>query len=70
MPDDDFKPSPPYFNLYIADDEGNIDWKDRERSGGLWKREKNGKVYFTGKVAGKRVVMYPNEPPDTAKEEW
>ena len=70
MPDDDFKPSPPTFNIYIADDEGNIDWKDRERSGGLWKREKNGKVYFTGKVAGKRVVMYPNEPPDTAKEEW
>jgi hypothetical protein len=60
MPDD-FKPSPPYFNLYIADDEGNIDWKDRSRSGGLWKKEKNGKVYFTGKIAGRRLVMYPNE---------
>ena len=69
MPDD-FKPSPPYFNLYIADDEGNIDWKDRSRSGGLWKKEKEGKVYFTGKVAGKRVVMYVNEIDEQPKEEW
>ena len=69
MPEE-FVASPPYFQLYIADDEGNIDWKDRSRSGGLWKKEKNGKVYFTGKVAGKRVVMYINEVDEQPKEEW
>jgi hypothetical protein len=67
---DDFKATPPYFNIYIADDEGNIDFKDRGRSGGLWKKEKNGKVYFTGKVAGRRVVMFPVEGPEEKKEEF
>ena len=58
----DFTPSPPAFNLYVSDEEGNIDFKDRSRSGGLWKNEKNGKTYYTGKVGGKRLVMYPFEP--------
>jgi len=70
MADDDFKPSPPYFQLYIADDEGNIDFKDRERSGGLWKREKNGKSYFTGKVSNRRVVMFVNEIKAEPEAEW
>ena len=70
MPDDDFKPSPPYFQMYIADDNGDVDFKNRNLSGGLWKKEKGNKVYFTGKVAGKRVIMFINEPPETAKEEW
>lgn len=69
MPDD-FKPSPPDFNIYVADDEGNIDFKDRTRSGGLWGREKNGKTYFAGKVGGKRVVMFPVEDQAAPKEEW
>ena len=67
----DFTPGPPKFNLYIADDEGNIDFKDRERSGGLWSKEKDGKTYYTGKVAGRRVVMFPFTPRDQKEsEEW
>ena len=58
----DFTPGPPAFNLYVSDDEGNIDFKDRSRSGGLWLNKKNDKVYYTGKVGGKRLVMYPFEP--------
>lgn len=69
MPDD-FKPSPPEFNLYVGDDEGNIDFKDRSRSGGLWKKEKGGKIYFAGKVGGKRVVMFPNEKKSEDDPEW
>jgi hypothetical protein len=70
MADDTFVPSPPEFNIYVSDDEGNIDFKDRGRSGGLWKREKDGKVYFAGKVGGKRVVMFPNEAKTEEKEQW
>ena len=70
MADGDFTPSPPEFNLYVSDDEGNIDFKDRTRSGGLWSREKNGKVYFTGKVGGKRVVMFTNEKKPESEPEW
>jgi len=69
MPED-FKPGPPNFNLYIADDEGNIDFKDRSRSGGLWTKEKDGKTYYTGKVAGRRVVMFPFKKRDESEEEW
>lgn len=58
---DDFKPSAPDFQMYIADDEGNIDFRDRERSGGLWKKEKEGKVYFSGKVSNRRVLVFINE---------
>ena len=67
---DDFKPSPPEFNLYVADDEGNIDFRDRERSGGLWKKEKSGKVYWSGKVGGKRVIMFPNEKKEEDEKDW
>jgi len=66
----DFTPGPPKFNLYIADDEGNIDFKDRERSGGLWSKEKDGNTYYTGKVAGRRVVMFPFKPKEQKDEEW
>ncbi len=67
---DDFVPSPPDFNIYVSDDEGNIDFKDRERSGGLWKKEKNGKVYWAGKCGGKRLVMFPNEARKEDAQEW
>ena len=74
MPED-FKPGPPNFNLYIADDNGHIDFKDRNRSGGLWKKEKEGKTYYTGKVAGRRVVMFKFVPKKQSgqseePEEW
>jgi len=68
MPDD-FKPGPPKFNLYIADDNGNIDFKDRERSGGLWEKERDGKKYYTGKVAGRRVVIFPFVPKNKGQQE-
>ncbi|KKN78976.1 hypothetical protein LCGC14_0344520 [marine sediment metagenome] len=67
---DEFVPSPPEFNLYVGDDEGNIDCKDRTRSGGLWEREKDGKIYWVGKVGGKRVVMFSAKKAEDAKEEW
>jgi hypothetical protein len=66
---DDFKPGPPRFNLYIADENGQIDFRDRDRSGGLWVRERDGKKYYTGKVAGRRVMMYPVVPKDENKQE-
>jgi len=63
----DFTPGPPAWNLYVSDGEGNIDFKDRERSGGLWpaadgKVDRSGNVYYTGKVGGKRVIMYQFTP--------
>ena len=64
---EDFTPSPPAFNLYVSDAEGNIDFKDRSRSGGLWSNEKDGKVYYTGKINGKRLVMYPFTPRDKSE---
>lgn len=74
----DFTPGPPDWNLYIADDEDNIDFKDRARSGGLWpardgKKDQNGNVYYTGKVAGRRVIMYklvPKDQREQREEEW
>ena len=71
---DDFKPGPPTYNLYIADDQGNVDFSDRSRSGGLWKKEKDGKTYYTGKVANRRVVMFKFVPKGKSQqdesEEW
>ena len=59
----DFVPSPPEFNLFFSDEEGNIDFKNRDQQSGLWSKEKNGKVYWTGKIKGtnRRFVMFRNE---------
>lgn len=81
----DFVKSPPDWNVYVADapgDEGNIDFKDRSRSGGLWpardgKTDQNGNVYYIGKIGGRRVVMYKFVPrggspqsETTAEPDW
>lgn len=70
---DDFKPSPPKFNIYWSDDEGNIDFKDTSRQSGLWEKEKDGKTFYTGKVknTNRRFVMFPVVPRDQdEEEEW
>jgi hypothetical protein len=73
---DDFVPSAPKWNAYIEDDQGNIDYKDRSRSGGLWpgkKLDSNGKTYYQGKVAGRRIQIYefvPKEEREQKEEEW
>ena len=69
MPDD-FVPGPPDFQLYEENEQGDMIWKDRTHSGGMWKREKEGKVYWVGKVGGKRRVMYAVEKAEDAKESW
>lgn len=60
---EEFKASPPEFNLYWSDENGNIDLKDRENSSGLWKKEKNGRTYWSGKnkATGRRFLMFPNQ---------
>ena len=61
----DFTPGPPKWNLYVSDAEGNIDFTDRTRSGGLWpsqKKDKHGKAFYTGKVGGKRIVLFEFTP--------
>ncbi|MCK5016059.1 MAG: hypothetical protein KAS32_03215 [Candidatus Peribacteraceae bacterium] len=68
----DFTPGPPAWNLYVSDAEGNIDFKDRDRSGGLWpslKKDKHGKTFFTGKIGGKRIIMFQFTPRGEAKSE-
>ena len=73
----DFTPGPPAWNLYVSDGEGNINFKDRERSGGLWpseKKDKHGKTFFTGKVGGKRIIMFAftpkGETTETSEGSW
>jgi hypothetical protein len=61
----DFEAKPPVFQLYLSDSEGNIDFKDRDRSIGLWARDNkdsNGNTYYGGKKGNRRVVMYKVVP--------
>lgn len=59
----DFTPSPPAFRIFIADAEGNINFKKATIA--VWPKTKDdGTEYYVGKVDGtdRRVVMYKNEP--------
>ena len=57
----DFTPRPPDIQVYLKDEEGKIDTKDRSRSFGFWlgdKLTKNGNQHLSGKHKDQGMVAF------------
>ena len=76
MPDDDFKPRKPDFQINFSDPEGNVNGKDRSRSAGVWLNTSasgviNGQIKMPTVPIGPRAVIYDNrETTEPENSEW
>jgi len=66
---DDFNPSAPVARLYKADEQGNIDFKDRDTNSGLWVSWKDNGPYLKGRIGQTRYLINFNKfEPGLVKE--
>ena len=60
---EDFTPSKPPFTLFVADEEGNIDFRNRDMQTGMWLKVKDTGCFLNGKLknSNQRFLMSGNK---------